>query len=404
MCLHAVNTSFYSIAAELRMSNRRFLTEASTQPIKSTKAQHRRAESGVQYHSELRPPLTSKYLSSDHASQSHTPDDHSPKYRINTHSSLNNTCISLPTVPDSPVTTKASSRSFVRTLSNLTDMMEETQGKVADAVGYRRAISLLDAEVIRLKKESQSKSRQIDSLSSRLQSYVGKVSPRAGGVEAAGVRRELSEASRKVAAAELEITRLKELNSSTELHLQATQAQISSLSQRLSDRDSASSPLYAVLACFQRENKTLKEEIHRLQGELVGQESYHALERELKEVEARQSKLEEENKALRRKTEEGDDRRKREDRRLAEIAGNVSDRKREVGQLAEVVRIITHGDSISATLLLGSRLPNPPLPCPDAPMDYLAQETLQLQREIAGLRQLLADVYAEQSGLLCSPQ
>lgn len=394
------------------MSNRRFLAEARAQPIKSTKAQHQRAESGVQHHSELHPPLTSKYMSSDHVSHSHTLDDHSPKSRINTHSSLNNTCISLPTVPDSPVTTKASSRSFVRTLSNLTDMMEETHGKVADVVGYRRAISLLDAEVIRLKQESQSKSRQIESLSSRLQSLAGMASPRAHAlhasdhhtVEAAGVRRELSEANRKVVAAELEIQRLRELNSTTEMHLQATQAQISSLSQRLSDRDSASNPLYAVLACFQRENKTLKEEIHRLQGELVGQESYYALERELKGVEARQSKLEEENKALRKKAEEGEERRKREDRRLAEIAGNVSDRKREVGQLTEVVRIITHGESISASLLLGSRLSNPPLPCPDAPVDYLAQETLQLQREIAGLRQMLADVYAEQSGLLCSPQ
>ena len=304
---------------------------------KPSNAHHRRVESAVQVQG---PPLSYKYLSSYHTSQPHTPNC------TNTHSSVNNTCVSLPTGPDSPVTTKASSRSFARTLSNLTERMEETKGKAGESVGYKRAISLLDAEVLRLKQESQSKSQQIELLTGRLHSLAsltsaGTTAKKGSELYSAGIRRELEEAYRKTAAAEQEIQRLKALNGTTELHLQAAQAQIAALSQRLSDRDTASNPLYAVLACFQRENKTLKEEIHRLQGELLSQESYYVLERDLKSMETRQNQLEEENKALRRQAEEGEERRRREDRRLGEIGGCVSDRKREVGQLTEVVRIIS---------------------------------------------------------------
>lgn len=395
------------------MTSRKLLLESERPAglVKPSKSHHRRVESAVQMQGL---PLTYKYLSSYHTSQPATPNWHSSKPRLPTHSSLNNTCISLPTGPDSPVTTKASSRSFARTLSNLTEMMEETTGKAGEEVGYKRAISLLDAEVKRLKQESQSKSQEIESLTARLRSPAGQIPNSSAemavkrrferpSAASTGLRRELDEANRRTAAAEQEIQRLKAQNSSTELHFQAAQAQIAALSQRISDRDSASNPLYAVLACFQRENKTLKEEIHRLQGELLSQESYYVLERELKDMEARQSLLEEENKTLRRRTEEGEERRGREERRLGEIGGCVSDRKREVGQLTEIVRIITQGESLSASLLLGSRLPPAP-PVPDAPIDYLAQEALLLQKEIAALRQVLADVYAEQSGLLCSPQ
>lgn len=266
-----------------------------------------------------------------------------------------------------------------------------------DTLGYKRAITLLDAEVDRLKKESQAKSIHIQKLKSRLSA----VRPNSNEIYSLETAESLKKA---LLTAEQEIQRLKNVNSDAELRFQTAQAQITSLSQRLSNRDSVSNPLYSVLSCFQRENKVLKDEIHRLQEQIISQDSFHALEREMKEVEDTHHRLEVENREAKRRVEELEEKRKREDLRLVEIGGSLSDRRREVCQLAELVRIITQGGGVSATLLLGARLSSvSPVPS-STPIDYLSQVTTQLQQEITGLRQLLADVYAEQSGALCGPQ
>ena len=88
--------------------------------------------------------------------------------------------------------------------------MEETKGKAGESVGYKRAISLLDAEVLRLKQESQSKSQQIELLTGRLHSLAsltsaGTTAKKGSELYSAGIRRELEEAYRKTAAAEQEI-------------------------------------------------------------------------------------------------------------------------------------------------------------------------------------------------------
>ena len=220
--------------------------------------------------------------------------------------------------------------------------------------------------------------------------------------------RQQLESSRPSASADPEMKRLANLFVAAETNLAQVKAERDQLAAKIKEmegRQTTSASLYEVLSRFQGENKMLMDEVRRLQGKLHAQASFKTLERQLSELQSTHQQLMADNARLHSEIETHKDAWRRQQEKLFETACSLREARRDISQLTEVVRIVRNGAGVSSALILGHMAqPSQFQPLDDTSEVALNTEATGVKTEICSLRQYLSDLYAEQSGNLCSTQ
>lgn len=280
------------------------------------------------------------------------------------------------------------------------------------------SIAILEGEIRRLKQEGREKGEQIRDLKRILREKELETMTK----EAQSTRDleslledkdqrivELSEEVERLhgGVVDKEVKRLATLYVASEQALQQTRTDLEVLSNRLKTLESRPQDLglYETLGRFQGENKRLMEEVRRLQGQVLSQTSMSTLEREFQEVEQMQNKLITDNGRLKQELDAQLQVHHSLFTRVTEACSLVMDCRKDLSQLTEVIRIVRKGEGVSAALILGHVSQSEHRDSvEEQPEEAVMREARTLKADLRELRQFLSDIYAEQSGHICTQQ
>jgi hypothetical protein len=280
------------------------------------------------------------------------------------------------------------------------------------------SISILEAEIRRLKQEGREKGEQIRDLRRILREKeleaMTKDAQSTHNLESLLQDKEevILELTQEVerlngGVVDKEVKRLASLYVASEKALQQAKADVEVLTERLKTLESRPQDkgLYEILGKFQGDNKRLMEEVRHLQGQVLSQTSLSTLEREFQEVEQMQNKLIMDNSRLKQELDSQQQSHHHLFTRVSEAHSLVMDCRKDLSQLTEVIRIVRKGEGVSAALILGhvSQLEHRES-VEKRPEDAVMSEAKTLKADLRVLRQFLSDIYAEQSGHICTQQ
>ena len=280
------------------------------------------------------------------------------------------------------------------------------------------SIALLEAEIRNLRRENREKSDQIRDFRRILREkeleMMTKDSQNIHKLEKLVHEKEeiIAELSLEIGnlhkgVVDKEVKRLANLYVAAEKALKVAENEVKSLQEKVNllENRGQETSLYDILGRFQGENKRLMEEVRRLQGQVLSQTSLSTLEREFQEVEQMQNKLIADNSRLKSEVDSCQQSSHRLFHRVSEASSLVTDCRKDLSQLTEVIRIVRKGEGVSAALILGHvSQTDSPVHTSDRPEDTIITEAKQLQSDLSVLRQFLSDIYAEQSGHICTQQ